>query len=102
MLFDSYRLNISSFQDYIYGRKQTTTTYHPIQRQFFVRIVGPLGTFVSGCLIFAFTTDEDNGDSSKGSRLLFKETFQIIPTFISLTSSIMGILLAIYIVGKNL
>ena len=70
--------------------------YHPIHKQLFVRIVGPLSTFASGCLIILHDETE-----VRITPVLWSEGFKMLPTFIAVASSILGVLLAIFIVGKT-
>ena len=85
------------FQNSLERRTKET---RPFQKQLFTRSIASVGTFASGCLIFAFNGFELKYHNVDGT-FPFHEAFQIIPTFVSLTSSIIGALLAIFLAGKQ-
>ena len=84
------------------GRKIKTSPYHQLQKQLFVRGIGLLGVFSSGSLILLFTNEEYKKYGINGQLSPITEAFQMIPAFITLTSTIMGVLLAMLVIGKSL
>ena len=84
------------------GRKIKTSPYHQLQKQLFVRGIGLLGVFSSGSLILVFTNEEYKKYGINEQMSPITEAFQIIPAFITLTSTIMGVLLAMFAIGKSL
>ena len=84
------------------GRKIKTSPYHQLQKQLFVRGIGLLGVFSSGSLILVFTNEEYKKYGINEQMSPITEAFQMIPAFITLTSTIMGVLLAMFVIGKSL
>ena len=84
------------------GRKNKTSPYHQLQKQLFVRGIGLLGVFSSGSLILVFTNEEYKKYGINEQMSPITEAFQMIPAFITLTSTIMGVLLAMFVIGKSL